>query len=146
MIKGRMVSKKKFKAVIDNVRLQFNHKAEKAVQLSTLAVHAETIKLIRARSAGERMIRYSPKRTVTVSKPGEPPNSDTGRLIQSMKFEFEGLKGFVGSNLRYAAHLEFGTETMEPRPFLSTAVKNSEKRIQQIFTKELNKAVKESSK
>jgi HK97 gp10 family phage protein len=81
---------------------------------------------------------------VNVSRPGEAPNTDTGRLAQSIKFEFEddGLKSLVGTNLKYGAALEFGTKNMAPRPWLSTAVLLTSKKVQDIFQKAFKKAVK----
>jgi len=58
------------------------------------------------------------------SAPGESPAPDTGRLRQSATHEtvrVEGDKviGGAGVSAPYAAALEFGTETIEPRPFMS---------------------------
>jgi hypothetical protein len=38
----------------------------------------------------------------------------------------------VGTNLKYGAHLEFGTQNMAPRPWLSTAFKLAIKNIDKI--------------
>ena len=54
------------------------------------------------------------------SKPGEAPNSDTGRLMDDYSsFWGEGFRTiFVGTAVRYARWLEFGTSKMRPRPHL----------------------------
>jgi hypothetical protein len=62
----------------------------------------------------------------TASAPGEPPASDTGRLLTSIHHEMsdgpEGIEGRVGSDVEYAVYLELGTRDMLPRPFLRPAL------------------------
>lgn len=115
-----------------------------AVKKAVLIVHGNAVKLIQTRSPGKKQIRYSPRREITAANPGEAPNTDTGRLVQSIKFDIEdnGLKGFVGTNLKYGAYLEFGTQDMDPRPWLSTALKMAEKLITELFKAAVKKAVK----
>lgn len=99
------------------------------------------------------LIQESAKRIVTEdsvnssgqrSEPFEAPFKDTGTLSKSIKMDFSE-KGVakIGSNLKYAAWLEFGTENMAPRPWLSTAVNESSKRVAAIFQKWFDKAMKE---
>lgn len=97
---------------------------------------------------GKAEIRYKPKRTVVVSKPGEAPNTDTGRSVQSIKFDFkkQGLVGRVGTNLRYLARLEFGTEHIAARPWLSTALKMVQGNIAKIFSDNFSKSIRKSKK
>lgn len=59
------------------------------------------------------------------SEPGEPPHVRTGSLRRSVRLdEAETVPGIViaaggpGTLVPYAGHLEFGTSTMEPRPFV----------------------------
>ncbi|MEO0870461.1 MAG: hypothetical protein AAFY19_00675 [Pseudomonadota bacterium] len=57
------------------------------------------------------------------SAPGESPARDTGRLVQSV-FHDVDIRGMtvrvtVGSPLEKAAFLHFGTEDIEPRPFMA---------------------------
>lgn len=58
------------------------------------------------------------------SAAGESPASDTGRLAQSGRTEFNAaeLSGTVVFSTLYAPHLELGTEKMEPRPYLRPAL------------------------
>lgn len=115
-----------------------------AVQEATFMLHGTAVSIIQDNNDGVATRRYSPKRAVNVSRPGDPPNSDTGRLVQSIKFDFKesGLRGRVGTNLKYGAALEFGTKNMEPRPWLSTAVLLVSKEVQDIFKKAFRKTVK----
>lgn len=111
----------------------------KAVQDSTFLLHKTAVELIQDNSSGIPQVRYSNgrRRNVLASKPGDPPNTDTGRLVQSVKFDFQkgGLVGRVGSNLKYSAWLEFGTKDMRARPWLSTAVRIVSKEVAEIFAK-----------
>jgi phage gpG-like protein len=92
--------------------------------LIALEIRNAAIKLINENTDGTPAIRYNPRRKVAVSKPGDPPNTDLGRLVQSIRVERgEGTAALVGTNLKYGAWLEFGTQTMAPRPWLSTALK-----------------------
>lgn len=65
------------------------------------------------------------------SAPGEYPATDTGELINSItvKFASKGLRGVVESNAPHAAHLEFGTRNMAPRPFLQPATEFARPKI-----------------
>ena len=62
------------------------------------------------------------KKTYVASAPGEPPAVMTGQLRSSIKYrivgELRALKGEVGSELKKAPMLEFGTSKMAARPFL----------------------------
>lgn len=142
MIKAVIKNKKKFEAILKATEKKFTAAQKLSVQEATLALHSRTVKLIQVTSSGVKATRYRPKRTVTVSKPGDAPNTDTGRLIQSMKFDFknQGLQGRVGSNLKYAKSLEFGTSIMAPRPFLSTAIALEKANMKKIFQANMKKA------
>lgn len=93
-----------------------------AAQLIAIEIMNESKLLIQKTSSGEKQVRYEPKRVVTASRPGSPPNSDTGRLINSIKFVKDGNAYKVGTNLKYGAWLEFGTKNMNERPWLSVAL------------------------
>ena len=95
---------------------------EDRLQQMAIQVHSEAVKSIQKRSKGSvEGIRYSPRRKVNVSPPGEPPNTDTGRLVQSIGIEVDSDKVVVGTNLKYGAWLEFGTREMKARPWLRPA-------------------------
>lgn len=118
----------------------------KAVQDSTFLIHETAVGLIQDNTSGTPQRRYSKSgkpRMVLVSKPGEAPNTDTGRLVQSIKFDFKngGLIGRVGTNLKYGAWLEFGTRAMEARPWLSEAVRLVSKDVAAVFERAFKKTV-----
>ena len=58
------------------------------------------------------------------SKPGEPPNNDTGVLKNNIETVSTGpLTAEVHSKAPYAVDLEFGTSKMEERPYMRPAAK-----------------------
>ena len=63
------------------------------------------------------------------SRPGRPPGRVTDALFESIRIEIDGdgLGASIGSNLDYAAHLEFGTMDMPARPFLLPALERSKR-------------------
>ncbi len=78
----------------------------------------------RAVEENARLLRDEVKKTLSeragLSGPGEPPALDTGRLQKSIRVELDddGLGAWVGTDLDYAAYLEWGTVEMAARPFL----------------------------
>jgi HK97 gp10 family phage protein len=67
------------------------------------------------------------------SKPGQPPNQDTGVLADNIETVLvEPLKVEVSSNAPYAAALEYGTARMAPRPYMAPAVEKSRKEVTEL--------------
>lgn len=108
-----------------------------------LLIHENAIRSIQENGDGKKEIRYDPTREVNVSRPGDPPNTDTGRLVQSIKFEINdgGMTARVGTNLKYGAYLEFGTTTMAARPWLQPAVSEAAKEVIAIAKRNMNDAI-----
>ncbi|RVC47580.1 hypothetical protein EN781_00135 [Mesorhizobium sp. M4A.F.Ca.ET.090.04.2.1] len=78
------------------------------------------------------------------SAPGEPPASDTGRLVQSGHAEYD-TKAISGTAVWSAAHaeaLEHGTQNMEPRPFARQALANKQDEINKDFAEEIAAVLK----
>jgi hypothetical protein len=80
-------------------------------------------------------------RSHQASAPGEPPAVWSGRLFRSV-FEkvvpvFEkgrlAWRGYVGTNVQYAPHLEFGTKRMKPRPLWRRAVLECRQQIKEFW-------------
>jgi HK97 gp10 family phage protein len=76
----------------------------------------------RGTKSGIEYQKSSPKRTHRASAAGEAPATDTGRLAGSIVAEVDGKTAEVSAGTEYAAWLEFGTQAIEPRPFLTPAV------------------------
>lgn len=118
--------KRKYGALTTHVRIA----AIESTQTLALRIHEIAVKSIQKQD-GIIGKRYNPKRRVTVSKPGDPPNSDTGRLVQSIRFEFRegGLVALVGTDLKYGTWLEFGTKKMAARPWLLPATRKAQREL-----------------
>lgn len=69
------------------------------------------------------------------SLPGYPPNTDTGRGANSIKWEIDEAKlvAAVGSNEKYMAELEVGRVGLAPRPWLRPAVEKVKPEIVRFF-------------
>lgn len=77
------------------------------------------------------------------SRPGEPPNNDTGVLANNIEtVQVESLRVVVSSNAPYAAPLEFGTSRMQPRPYMAPALEKNRKYITQAILTGINRANK----
>ncbi len=133
---GSVTAKSDFKK-FPKANARYNKNISDALKRTTLQIHASAIKSIQKSSGGTRATRYNPKRTVTVSRPGNAPNTDTGRLAQSVGFEIRKGKtssvGVVGTNLKYGAWLEFGTRMMGARPWLRPAFKKLRNKTKEMF-------------
>lgn len=145
-IVGKVLGTKALTAKLNKMSGAIERARDLAVKESTLKLHSFAVKSIQNRSGGTPAIRYAPKRVVSVSRPGQSPNSDTGRLVQSIMFEFDEQSdrtiGYVGSNLKYAAWLEFGTLDMEARPWLAPALEKVNTMIGDIFSRRIDNAIK----
>lgn len=72
--------------------------------------------------------KYNPRRTHKASSAGQPPATDTGRLVSSITQERTGkAEAEVGSTVVYSKFLEFGTRNMDERPWLRPALKKAGK-------------------
>jgi HK97 gp10 family phage protein len=145
---GKIKGTKGISKAFDKAYEGFHAGKVELIRDTTLKVHETAVKLIQAKSSGETQIRYNPKRSVTASKPGDAPNTDRGRLIQSIKFDFanKGLSSRVGTNLKYGRDLEFGTKKMEARPWLSTAIRIVAKGFKKEFSQVVKDAIKSVGK
>lgn len=155
-IKGLKTLEGQFDALLDEAKKS----PLEAVTKAALAIHANAIKNIRENNDGPIQVRYgekgksgeSSRREVHVSQPFDFPNSDTGRLINSIQFEVLGGEppvALVGSNLDYAKFLEFGTRDMAPRPWLGLAARNEADTIKKHFqavSKDMATAIKKAGK
>lgn len=80
---------------------------------------------------GRVYTRHNPYRVHIASAPGDPPATDLGRLTNSYSVldikhvKLPGGSGrveiSVGSHVKYAVYLEFGTRHMLPRPHVRPA-------------------------
>lgn len=78
------------------------------------------------------------------SAPGEAPAVNIGTLIGSIatEYNFKTLSGRVIARAPYGAYLEYGTERMEPRPFLRPALAAKRQDTADFIQEELDKEFK----
>jgi phage gpG-like protein len=94
----------------------------------------------------KRRLNRSNRRGLTPSLPGEPPRKVTGRLQRSISkdviYYIDRVVGRVGSNLRYAAPLEYGfagvdrggrRRTLLPRPYLASTLERERDRVMRLI-------------
>jgi hypothetical protein len=93
----------------------------------------------------------------TASAPGEAPAVVTGKLRDSINFTVSGSDQMVfgvdesRKGVEYGKYLEYsyligmsgqGSKNIKPRPFISAAYKQNEKKMMQKFTNAINQALK----
>ena len=108
---------------LDNLSVELEGAVSTAIRKTAIDVQKEVILSIREPSNGKIVTRYTDSGNPfkhTVSKEGDAPNTDTGRLINSieMKYSTGDLFAFVFTNLEYG----FFLETVHDRPFLQPAL------------------------
>lgn len=84
--------------------------------------------------------RYNPRRTHRASAPGQSPANDQGTLAASFtavpqKLNQYAYKNIVGSNLVYAAALQYGNPTTKllPRPYFDVAIRRLRAEVQDLL-------------
>jgi HK97 gp10 family phage protein len=100
-----------------------------AIATAALTVQTEAQNSVRQPGRGRVYKRGS--RTHQASAPGDPPASDTGRLLGSIETTLldNGFAAEVGTGVAYGRHLEFGTSKIAPRPWLFPALEKHRVRI-----------------
>lgn len=106
-------------------------------------IRTHAIKSIqRGTKSGIEYQKYSPRRKHRASAPGEAPATDTGRLANSIQADIQGKQATVFTNLEYAPWLEFGTQEMEPRPFMVPAMEKERPKFEQRLSRIVDAAAK----
>jgi hypothetical protein len=112
--------------------------AERGVRAASLEAEGIT-KLLLSQPGAGRVYRKGKTVTHRASAPGQPPAPDTGRLRASVTTEvvrgIASVTGYVSVNTEYAAHLELGTERIQPRPYLSRIPREFGARLSAVFNK-----------
>ena len=116
----------------------------KAVLKTAVSLRTDVVRRVQSGPASGRTYELSdPKRTHTASAPGEAPATDQGRLVQSIAFNKVGpMTATVGSDLFYAADLEFGSGAIEPRPYFTPAIEA----IRDTYVQDVEAALSETFK
>jgi len=106
------------------VSSKFESEATALVNRTAQNIRNTAVRSIQKQSpGGEEYKKHNPGRTHVASAPGQPPNTDTGRLAGSIRAVMSGTPtAYVDALADYAVHLEFGTRNMAARPFMTPAV------------------------
>ena len=125
MIKAEIKGTKELNKKISILGITIPELVFEEIAKKALEIHADAILGIAEISVGETL----PSGKI-VSKPGDPPNTQKGILIGSVRLQVDnpGETASVSSNKKYAVHLEFGTKNMDARPWLQPAI-NKHKKI-----------------
>jgi len=122
---------------------------ERAINIAAQTIRTQAIRLIsKGARSGVKYTRYLPYRTGIASAQGEPPKSDTGRLVASIDATIDADKvgATVGTNLDYGLFLEVGTSKMRARPWLTPAFEltrpSNIKRFQNVIATASKKAAR----
>lgn len=107
-----------------------------------------------ANGEGKRGGRFYKRGNVLhqASAPGEPPSTDTGRLVNSItayRSPHDKLEATVVAGrgtVNYAAMLEFGTRYMAARPFMFPALERSREWIRERLAKAVRTAAIKSTR
>jgi len=115
-----------------------------AVNATGLELRGEIVKAYqRGPASGITYEKYNPRRMHQASAPGEAPATDTGRLASSVDFKRDGpMSATVGSQVVYAAMLEFGTSRIAPRPAWVPATEAMRPKFRQRLERALERAAK----
>ena len=102
------------------------------------------VSIIQNSRAGGQVTRYNPKRTINISKAGDPPAADTGYLSSQIvvKIDGNGLGADIISNADYSEALEYGTLKMPARPFMQPAAEENRKKFDKKMAQAVNNGLK----
>ena len=138
-LKGEFKGLKSLAARLEKFNGALDKAALRALGVGALRIHETAVKSIQNKT-GTR------KRGRMVSNPGEPPNTQTGRLVRSIRFTLDATKlsAVVGTNLLYGAYLEFGAKkiNLAPRPWLRPAFMKHKAEIVKDLNKEVRRILK----
>lgn len=126
----------------------FRAEATKVVNRTAQNIRSTAVRSIQKPSGiGTYYKKYQPNRMHIASAPGQPPNTDTGRLAGSIRAVESGKPtAHVEALADYARALEFGTRNMAARPFMTPAVEAERAKYNTAIEEALKKAIKGSVK
>jgi HK97 gp10 family phage protein len=75
------------------------------------------------------------------SAAGEPPATDTGKLVGSIVGDGKGLRAYVEARSVYAVWLEYGTRRIAARPFMVPAFERNRERCANLMRAAISSAV-----
>lgn len=133
---------------LTNIVVDIDDAIDKGVKATAWQVRNSAVKSIQQVSPGQVVTRTrqngSGSYEHVASQKGDAPNTDTGALVKSVAVEPGGDGvAFVGSDLKYAAYLEFGTRQMDARPWLNPALQRNIVNLEANITKAVERQINE---
>lgn len=132
MLKTKIIKPTKLIKKLNKLPLDTSRALRKTVSLEGIKLEGKLKFLIQRGGRTGRAYKRGNKFHVS-SSPGEPPKTDTGRLVGSINYsDFlsgKEIGGVVGTRLRYGRDLEFGTYKLKPRPWLVPTFKEQKPKI-----------------
>ena len=132
------MAKIKFTRSLDQVVKKIDDMAAQRMTEACIHVQNKTKEKLSGKRTGRVYRVPGTNRTYTASAPGEPPAVMTGQLRTSIKYRIVGdmkVTGEVGSELKKAVELEFGTKKIKPRPFLRPTFQEELPEIKNILSR-----------
>ena len=131
------------KYALNKFALDVDTVTDNAVRITAFDVLKNATQAIKKTSQGI-VIKSGKSKTHTVSKKGDAPNTDTGRLIGSIAVLHNkgAMIAEVGTNVTYGAILE----TTLNRPWLVPAKDKATANFQQNMTRAIDAAIKKATK
>ena len=142
-VRLKVVNKSDFDKGLDLKQAKVLSNIKKIVRVTANDVRNTAVEsILQNPRAGDTVTRYNPKRTIRISKEGDPPAGDTGFLASNIHLvvDADQLGASVESRAKYSEALEFGTKDMRPRPFMQPALEQGKRKYKEMFSK----AVKDS--
>ena len=132
---------------LERLPQEINKSVKRAVIESALLVETEAKRSIQRGPKSGKIYKRGGV-THQASAPGEAPATDTGVLVGSVshRVKRDGFEAEVGTNVKYGAHLEFGTSKMAARPWLQPALEANRDKITKRIITEVNKALNDTAK
>jgi HK97 gp10 family phage protein len=147
MTSVRLTGNKELKDTLRRLGVNADKELADAVRMTAQSIRGNAQRLIaRGTKSGEVYDKTNPRRTHRASAAGEPPASDTGRLIGSIRADVAGKEASVSANTVYAAPLEFGTRDIAPRPFMIPALEAERPAWQRRLRDAVDKASKRAQR
>jgi len=142
-VRLKVINKSDFDKGLDLKQAKVLYNIKKIVRVTANDVRNTAVEsILQNPRAGDTVTRYNPKRTIRISKEGDPPAGDTGFLASNIHLvvDADQLGASVESRAKYSEALEFGTKDMRPRPFMQPALEQGKRKYKEMF----KKAVKDS--
>lgn len=136
---------------INRLSVDLGKATAEATYATAQQVRTAAIKSIQKVSGGEVVTRIGQAGKPyqhTASKPGNAPNTDTGALVKSIQVQplRPDRTMYVGTSLEYGKYLEFGTLTMEARPWLLPATEATEDDFRKNLERALDRQIQEAQR